>query len=310
LAVELVLDCPTATVCRMLDGRRPPALEQTAGNKARLHFDLPGNDVWACRFERADVAVIDTRLTLTNETLAGVERRIDRLTATMQAVAGLSRSGSRQLLNPGFEQPGARTKELPGWELPVEQAGWSLDENNPRSGHKSLAISAEANKTALASPLLDLEGNRFVTMSLWLRSNKPSARVRIVFEATIDGEPFRHEEPVEAGTAWQQHVFKVEPLPAGPLQNARLSVRPIDSCKLWVDDVEIDAQLFSPDEVRQLTKTLSSVKLAWEAGRIADCQRLLDGYWGQLLLAEPAAEPSVSERRPRLGDRLRNKFRR
>jgi hypothetical protein len=227
----------------------------------------------------------------------------------MHTVASLARTGSRQLSNPGFEQQGERTKELPGWEVPVAQAGWSLDEDNPRSGHRSLAISAEADKTALASPLLELETNRFVTMSLWLRSNKPSARVRIVFEATIDGKPFRHEEPVEAGKTWQQHVFRVDPLPAGPIQKSRLSVRAVDSCKLWVDDVEIGTQEYSSDEVRQLTKTLSSVKLAWEAERYADCERLLDGYWGQLLLAEPAATPPVSDK-PRLGDHLRNKFRR
>jgi hypothetical protein len=79
---------------------------------------------------------------------------------------------------------------------------------------------------------------------------------------------------------------------------------------LWIDDVEIDAQSFSPDEVRQLTKTLSSVKLAWEEGRYADCQRMLDGYWGQLLLSEPVAAPIASPARPRLGDRMKNIFRR
>jgi hypothetical protein len=324
LAIELDLDCPAGTVCRMLDGSRAPVFEpagssqpgpnqpatnQSSGNKVRLHIDLRGNDLWACRFERAGVAVIDTRLALSGETLSGVEHRIDRLTAKMHAVASVARAGSRQLPNPGFEQQGARTTELPGWELPVAQAGWSLDEDNPRSGHRSLAISAEADKTALASPPLALEGNRFVTMSLWLRSNKPSARVRIEFEATVDGEPFRYEEPVEAGASWQQHVFRVDPLPAGTMQNARLSVRPVDSCKLWVDDVEIGAQSYSSDEVRQLTKTLSSVKLAWEAGRYADCQRLLDGYWGQLLLAEPAAASPVSDK-TRLSDRPRNRFRR
>lgn len=324
LAIDLYLDCPAGTACRMLDGSRAPGLVPISGNhdvgnpnsgsplssnRARLHIDLRGNDLWACRFERAGVVVVDTHLVLSGETLAGVEHRIDRLTAKMHAVASLARAGSRQLSNPGFEQQADRTKELPGWEMPVEQAGWSLDEDNPRSGHRSLAISAEANKTALASPVLELEGNRFVTLSLWLRSNKPSARVRIVFEATIDGEPFRHEEPVEAGKSWRQHVFRVDPLPTGPMQKARLSVRAVDSCKLWVDDVEIGAQSYSSDEVRQLTKTLSSVKLAWEAARYADCQRLLDGYWGQLLLAEPAATSPVSDK-PRLGDRLRNKFRR
>jgi len=319
LSIDLLLDCPASTTCRMLDGSRPPVLKplsanrtgvnQTAAAKVRLHLDLPGNELWACRFERAGVSVMDAQLSLSNETLAGVEQRINQLTARMHSVASLARTGSRQLPNPGFEQQGPQGSQLPGWEFPVAQASWSLDADNPHTGQKSLAISAEANKTALASPLLALDGNRFVTLSLWLRSNKPSARVRIVFEATIDGEPFRREEPVEAGQAWQQHVFRVDPLPTGKMQNARLSVRPIDSCKLWVDDVDIGAQSYSGDEVRQLTKTLSSVKLAWEAGRYADCQRLLDGYWGQLLLADPAATSPASEK-PRLGERVRNKARR
>lgn len=316
LAVDLVFDCPAATSCRMLDGSRAPALAPVSGSaaggnqpgatKSHLHVEMAGNDLWACRLERSAVAVIDVQLALSDTTLAEVEHRIDRLSARMRSVASQARTGSRQLPNPGFEQQG-QTKELPGWELPVEQAGWALDEVNPRSGHRALVISAEANKTALATPPLVLEGNHCITTSLWLRSNKPSARVRMVFEATIDGAAFQREEPIEAGKTWQQHVFRVDALPAGPVQNARVSVRPIDSCKLWVDDVEIGVQSFNNDEVRQLTKTLSSVKLAWEAGRYADCQRLLDGYWGQLLLAEPAASPTD---KPRLGDRPRNKSRR
>jgi hypothetical protein len=66
----------------------------------------------------------------------------------------------------------------------------------------------------------------------------------------------------------------------------------------------------SADEVRQLTKTVSSVRLAWEENRYADCQRLLDGYWAQLLLDEPVEPGPVSASKLRLGERLRNKFRR
>lgn len=72
----------------------------------------------------------------------------------------------------------------------------------------------------------------------------------------------------------------------------------------------VEAQALTSDEVRQLTKTLSSVKLAWKDGRYADCQRLLDGYWGQLLLSEPAARPAESPARPRLSDRMKGIFRR
>jgi hypothetical protein len=64
------------------------------------------------------------------------------------------------------------------------------------------------------------------------------------------------------------------------------------------------------DEVRQLTKTMASVKLAWEERRYADCQRLLDGYWGQLLLSEPNAPPAKMPVRTRIGKRVPNALRR
>jgi hypothetical protein len=74
--------------------------------------------------------------------------------------------------------------------------------------------------------------------------------------------------------------------------------------------LHIDQTAGTVDDLRQLTKTVSSVRLAWEERRYADCQRLLDGYWGQLLLDEPLEPAPVSTTRLRFGERLRNKFRR
>jgi hypothetical protein len=228
----------------------------------------------------------------------------------MNVVASVARAGSKSLPNPGFEESGSDGAPLPGWELPVAHAGWTIDEEGPRSGQRSLQLRAEGRRTELESPELALEGSRFVTMTLWMRSNRSAARVEIAFEARIDGAGFRQEAVVEAGKSWKQFSFRVDQLPPGRMQNARLHIKPADSCRLWIDDVEIDAQSFSAEEVRQLTKTLSSVKLAWEEGRYADCQRLLDGYWAQLLLSEPVASPLVPAARTRLSDRVKNMFRR
>jgi hypothetical protein len=242
--------------------------------------------------------------------LADVHQRIDSLSARMNVVTSLARAGSRSLPNPGFEQPGSDEAGLPGWVLPAQHATWTLDEENPRSGHRSLQLSEAGKRALLESPELALEGSRFVTMALWLRCSKSAARVEMMFDAKIDGEAFSQEAVVEVGKSWKQYSFRVDPLPPGRIQNARLRIKPADSCRLWIDDVEIDAQSFSLDEVRQLTKTLSSVKLAWEEGRYADCQRLLDGYWGQLLLSEPVAPPLLSPARSRLSDRVKSMFRR
>ena len=308
LSIDLVLDCPAATTCLSLASGQKLALENAASGKSRLRLPLAANGLAACRLDRAGVEVLESRTAVPEGRLTRVQREIDVLRERMNAIVVLAKAGSKSLSNPGFEQPGADS--LPGWQVPVEHAAWTLDEENPRSGTRSLRLSAEDQHFELESPVLPLEGSRYVTMSLWMRSNRSAARVQMQFEATIGGEAFRHQTIVEVDKAWKQYVFQVDELPAGRVENARLRLGAVDSCKLWIDDVEIDAQSFSPDEVRQLTKTLSSVKLAFKEGRYADCQRLLDGYWGQLLVSEPVAPLEVSPARPRLGDRLKKMFRR
>jgi hypothetical protein len=295
----------------MVDTRKSVALESLAGSrKCRLAIALGGYELYAVRLDQGGVEVVDSRLTISEGLLADVHQRIDSLSARMNVLTSLARAGAKSLPNPGFELAGSDETGLPGWELPAQHAGWTLDEENPRSGQRSLQFSAAGKRAFLESPELALEGSRFVRMALWMRSSKSRAHVQMGFDANIDGEAFRQEAVVEVGKSWKQYSFQVDQLPPGQMQNARLRVKPADSCRLWIDDVEVDAQSFSPDEVRQLTKTLSSVKLAWEEGRFADCQRLLDGYWGQLLLSEPVAPPLVSPARPRLSDRVKSMFRR
>jgi hypothetical protein len=94
------------------------------------------------------------------------------------------------------------------------------------------------------------------------------------------------------------------------LQDAHLRVEMLRPGKLWIDDVEVHLQRFTPDDVRQLTKNLSSARLAWDEQRYADCQRLLDGYWGRFLFEEPESAPLVEGSVPQVGNRFRGLFRR
>ncbi len=167
LRFELFVDCPPVTVCRSLDTGQAVTLEPVLdGRSSRLVVESSGHGLAAWRFERAGVAVTDTKLTVSEELLGLTERRISSLS----------------------------TRPAPTIKLAGAESG-------------------------------------------------PGA-----------------------------------------------------------------APGLGDDQVRQLTKTMASVKLAWEEERYADCQRLLDGYWGQLLLPEPGAPPATTP--TRIGDRVRNALRR
>jgi hypothetical protein len=143
-----------------------------------------------------------------------------------------------------------------------------------------------------------------------MRSNRPATRVRLALEARVDGHPRGQQSLVEVGKEWRKYRLQVAPLPTEPLEQPHVRVEPLDRGELWIDDVELSVASLGADELRELTKTVSSIRLAWDEGRLSDCGRLLDGYWGRLLLDEPPAEPPREASKPRLGERMRGIFRR
>src|SRR5207237_45946 len=118
---------------------------------------------------------------------------------------------------------------------------------------------------------------------------------------------------VTVGSQWQRYLFRVKSLPHGRLEHPRLRIEPLGPGPLWIDDVEIGSQRLSPEETLQLTKTVSAAKLAWHEHRYAECQRLLDGYWGQLLAIDPRRTPTTTaaeDPKPRAGSRVKSLFKR
>ena len=75
-------------------------------------------------------------------------------------------------------------------------------------------------------------------------------------------------------------------IPASRLDEGLFRVEPRTRDSLWIDRVEVRTYRVTPDDLRELTKTLSAVSLAWEEKRYADCQRLLDSDWGRFLFEE------------------------
>ncbi|MEX0716495.1 MAG: hypothetical protein WD066_07910 [Planctomycetaceae bacterium] len=231
----------------------------------------------AARVDEASVAVpaqalaaLEERIRLFDERLAGTNSRGSPVAVT--------------LTNPGFEAPRGESPGLPGWEFPSAREGsHSLDETTRHSGEASLRLTSDAAATAVVTAELPLASGRVAIWGVWLRADRETLPVRLAFLANDAGRPIVRHAEVQAGPEWRRYRLRVEDRPPLASSAVRFGIELRGPGTLWVDDA--DLELFSRDgnDVRQLTKTLSAVKLAWNERRHADCRRLLDGYWGRVL---------------------------
>jgi hypothetical protein len=213
--------------------------------------------------------------------------------------------------NPGFEEHANVPGELPGWDLPVQNAAqWRLDDKNPRSGNNSLLLTSAGDHLAALSSPLPIDESRLLTMLVWLRSDRDAADVRLVFSADVAGKPHTRFVPVRVDKEWRHYVFRVTDIPTEKLDSATVRIEMRGPGKLWIDDVDIRRNRLAPEDLRQLTKISSAVTIAWDEGRYADCERLLDGYWGQLPFDEPPPGRKPQHEPSRTAEGLRKLFRR
>ncbi len=330
--VRLHLSCSAQTRLVHLGRPREWKLrrEETGGSAIRVH--LEPYDVWACELSDANTRVHDVDVFPADRALKFLAGRIRQFERQISEVHQSAQAKKTFLKNPGFERTPEQREELPGWKVPTENSVfWSLDRRNPRSGDKSLMLASNRSATGgkrsvtggkrsatggkrsavavLSSPLPATDG-RFLTMSVWLRSNRNAADIRLAFEATHDGRKYVESQSVKVDTRWRRYEFQVKDIPDQALEDAQVTVEMRDSGKVWIDDVDIQMYRLTPDDLNQLTKVYSAVTLAWDEKRYGDCRMLLESYWGQLLFDEEAASPHERTGKTRMGRRLPRLFRR
>lgn len=259
-------------------------------------INLRPYDLAAARLSGGDVRLRNPKLTLPPKVSASLERRIRDLSARIAALGTVA--PLEALENSGFEAP-LEDGNVPGWALATPGAGHvELQEQRPHGGGNSLLLKHTG--TAGGTPAV-LRSNAFpapatgrLSVALWLRtadrSRQPPVRVAIEAHAA-EGEYHRYAS-LGAGAAgaqlteqWAQYIFQVDDLPTENVAEVRLRVDLAGAGEIWLDDIEIHDLAFAESERVELTKivTLASYKL--QAGQLADCARILDGYWPQFLVA-------------------------
>jgi hypothetical protein len=307
--VEVMLEVPNDLTLSRLTG---DGVDPTAGGEAGLRL-APGQQTWPLRLSPYDVQV--ARLSAGGVGIASVSARIgDAAKAEWAARVAEFRdhdltapSVYDRLANPGFESTAtAGGGPLPGWQLadPSEGVRAELDATTPHSGAMALYLASSGPIATVQSHVMPTPatGQLFATAFVRGENLSPDTELRMVIELADPDQQYRRFIPVSAenlaahppGEVWPTRAFGfyVNDLPLESNGQMRIKFELNGRGEVWIDDVELQDLLFPRSyyehqtaEKRELANLLHAVQSTLESGRVADCVRLLEGYWPRFVTA-------------------------
>ena len=209
------------------------------------------------------------------------------------------------LANPGFESLGP-PDALTGWSLVSPQGiEATLDSVDPQSGTHALRLSSTRQVASLQSELIDAPSTGRLAVKVWLRAESTHRQpvLRLALEGPNDGKTYYRYAPVGGHgpgsvplqTEWNSYIFQVDDLPPEGCEQMRVRFDLMGPGTVWIDGVELYQLKFSKNERVELSKILESARRALNSGELADCRRLLQGYWPRFLEQHvAAAEPQLA----------------
>lgn len=311
MEVTLDLSCSPSTKVRSVSDGKNLSLKSGPKKASRLAFTVDSFGIQAFEFDAESMHVENVNVTPSSRILARIEKHIQSLDRKILEARSSVQTHNPSLKNPGFETVPENPKNIPGWNLSIQNASlWTLDKTNPRSGRSSLMLTASARESTSLSSELELNNSRTVVMRVWLRGNRNDSDVRLILQGKVNGKTQSRSASARVGKQWRRYAFQVRDLPSDTMNDVKALVEVRGPGKVWLDDVEIEMQRLSADDFKELTKVSAAIAFAWQEKRYTDCQQLLSGYWGRFLYDEFSSENSTPKEKPRTASRIRRFFQR
>lgn len=293
--------------CRMeeLSGLRTlPSLE-TEGEQTIWKLPMKPYDLVGVRFSATGVQWSRPVATLTRQTQADLALKIRSLgvrNALLVDPPPLALPA-----NAGFEttadtQPAGWTFQGPSGARP------SLDAAEKHEGKQSVRLASDGPVIKLSSEPFVPPSTGRLAVSVWLRvaDERRQPPLRIALEGVYQNCVYYRYAPLGRSTQpgqpaaalaprWAQYIFQIDDLPLEGLSQVRVGFELVEAGEVWVDDIQMFDLRFSKMERVELAKLISLADVKLQNGQIADCLRLLDGYWPQFLEANvrlPSGEPA------------------
>lgn len=262
-------------------------------------------DLAAAEFDSTKVKLRGAQVQISDDVRRNLQQRIQDLGAR---VAALKEPQPLAVIeNADFEAPQI-DDQITGWTAGAEMgATVQLDAEEHRGGLQSLKITSTGPPASITSAPFTPPTTGRLAIDLWLKAGPqgmPNVRIAIEGQWT-DGkfDPYGVIPAIAAGGngagEWVRYSFPVDDVPSEGLSSIRIRLDLMSAGEVWVDDLQVFDLPFSESERVELSKLISLASVKLEAGHLADCARLLEGYWPQFLVANVPLTQAPIAQRPR-----------
>jgi hypothetical protein len=226
--------------------------------------------------------------------------------------------------NPGFEPdaghagvplsvPNPKDKDREAVEVSrLEPTGWqvvggmgngvSIDLAQPRTGRGALRLDVVEPPGSAVCENFTPNAQNGMLVQVWLRSDRPDAKVRIWIEGESAGKLYRRLSEITVQPTWSERAIRAGDIPPGGLDTAHLRFELTGAGSLWVDDLAVSGEGLSEPERRNASKAIMAAIQAYRDKRFADFARLASSHWarspgvGARADTDPAPDRVASER--------------
>jgi hypothetical protein len=291
--VQLELTCRGDTPTVRLGPGAPIALGPNADGGSRLVFELKPFDLQAAELASADVQVLKAHVVLDDAGREELDRKFQKLNESLLTRKNQVESVFPDKAIPTDFESGTTPGELPGeWRVIAgvdgegdDPASAQVDSEVAHEGRRSLRLRAASRGATLVGPAFPRPEGRVLGALVWMRSSEKPISAQIAFEGTYDGKQYLRSSTVRVEPEWKPFLLRVFDLPDAGIESLRVRFDLLASGTVWIDDFVVKLDPLTEDELRELTKTVSSLHSARIESRWADFRRLLDSYWARFVVA-------------------------
>ncbi len=278
-----------------LFGKDRPEQPHVSNSGQVWSLELEPYDVVAGYFTDTSTEIIDWRVRVDQLIRAELTTLVQEVKSRVHDLR--TRAPLKVVANAGFERS-TSTGEPVDW---IFARGPSItvdvSEGEAHTGNRSLHMKVTDEKTIAWVRNREFPAPKTGRLSLlaWVRTKdaakQPQLRLAIdtgrgyytfaTLGKNTDNEPGKEQ----LGKTWpaEPYLFHCDTLPAN-LDKVSIGFDLVGEGEVWIDDVEVYDLYFFDTELNELIKNVVAADFQLDEGRVADCERFLDGYWPRFVI--------------------------